>query len=144
MVIILSQNQITYRATCCNAHAIVSFIVGEIETTRAQRNPNTLNPDFSTLNEMSDSVISMNNVLRYNKKRYQVRRPNTAGYGYHRRRLRINQELRGSYNSSSICAKSGEHNLVSSSVHRNLLILILGSFVPLLLLQGNTYCIYHI
>ena len=89
---------------------------------------------------MSDHVLPLNNVPRYSKKMCQSRRPNTAGYGYHRRRLRINQELRrGSNNRASLYTKSGEHNLVSSSVHRNLLMVILGSFVPLLLLQGDIY-----
>ena len=68
---------------------------------------------------------------------YTARRAGIAGYGYHRRRLRINQESRGSKNRSSMCVKSGKHNLVSSSVHRNLLILILVSFIPLLLIQGT-------
>ena len=68
---------------------------------------------------------------------YTGRRAGIAGYGYHRRRLRINQESRGSKNRSSMCVKSGKHNLVSSSVHRNLLILILVSFIPLLLIQGT-------
>ena len=78
-------------------------------------------------------------------KLYHGRRPTIAGYGYHRRRLRLNQESRGSKGRSSICAKSGKHNLVSSSVHRNLLVLILGSFLPILLLQGDFIisCTYH-
>ena len=79
----------------------------------------------------------------YNRKLYSSRRPTIAGYGYHRRRLRINQESRGSKNRSSSCVKSGKHNLVSSSVHRNLLTLILVSFIPLLLIQGMSWFSLH-
>ena len=89
---------------------------------------------FDEIREAKDTPSR--NMESYNRKLYSSRRPTIAGYGYHRRRLRINQESRGSKNRSSLCVKSGKHNLVSSSVHRNLLTLILVSFIPLLLIQG--------
>ena len=88
-----------------------------------------------TFDEIGDNHVPINSG--YRTKKYENRRPTISGYGYHRRRLRINQESRGSRNRSSMCGKSGKHNLVSSSVHRNLLIVILISFIPLLLIQGK-------
>ena len=68
--------------------------------------------------------------------------PHTAGYGYHRRRLRLNQDSRSSIGGPSghlnIANNAGKNNLVSSSVHQNLLLLVLTSFMPLLMLQGIT------
>ena len=53
-----------------------------------------------------------------------------ATYGYHRRRLQRVAQGPGD--------RQPKRNLVSSVVHRNLLMLVLASFVPLLLLQGRT------
>ena len=108
---------------------------GEVDQGRGHRNS-------ITFDKIREKEFPMRTVNGYGNKMYHNRRPTLAGYGYHRRRLRINQESRGSENRSSMCVKSGKHNLVSSSVHRNLLILILGSFIPLLLLQGETYDSY--
>ena len=105
--------------------------IGEIEQGRSHRNSIT----FDGIHDANDSPNR--HASSYNTKMYTARRAGIAGYGYHRRRLRINQESRGSKNRSSMCVKSGKHNLVSSSVHRNLLILILVSFIPLLLIQGT-------
>ena len=96
---------------------------------------------FDEIREAKDTPSR--NMESYNRKLYSSRRPTIAGYGYHRRRLRINQESRGSKNRSSLCVKSGKHNLVSSSVHRNLLTLILVSFIPLLLIQGMSWFSLH-
>ena len=104
--------------------------IGEIEQGRSHRNSIT----FDGIHDANDSPYRHANS--HSTKMYTARRAGIAGYGYHRRRLRINQESRGSKNRSSMCVKSGKHNLVSSSVHRNLLILILVSFIPLLLIQG--------
>ena len=90
-----------------------------------------------TFDEIGDNHVPIGINSGYRTKKYENRRPTISGYGYHRRRLRINQESRGSRNRSSMCGKSGKHNLVSSSVHRNLLIVILISFIPLLLIQGK-------
>ena len=90
-----------------------------------------------TFDEIGDNHVPIGINSGYRTKNYETRRPTISGYGYHRRRLRINQESRGSRNRSSMCGKSGKHNLVSSSVHRNLLIVILISFIPLLLIQGK-------
>ena len=101
---------------------------------------NTISPtvDFSAMDDIHELEDGhYNNRYQLNVKRCRSRHPNTAGYGYHRRRLRINQELRRSNRSASLCTNAGKHNIVSSSVHRNLLVSILASFVPLLLLQGN-------
>ena len=120
-------------------HIRVSFLndwiknfVGEMEQgCRAQRS----SLKFDEIGDNHVPPIGINSG--YRTKKYENRRPTISGYGYHRRRLRINQESRGSRNRSSMCGKSGKHNLVSSSVHRNLLIVILISFIPLLLLQGK-------
>ena len=109
---------------------MMSCIAVESENSRGRR-------DSITFDEIRDQGIPLRTINGCNNKLYQNHRSNIAGYGYHRRRLRVNQESRGSKNRSSLCAKSGKHNLVSSTVHRNLLILILMSFAPLLLLQGD-------
>ena len=111
----------------------IYFYTGEIEQGRSHRNSIT----FDGIHDANDSPLRHSNA--YSTKMYTARRAGIAGYGYHRRRLRINQESRGSKNRSSMCVKSGKHNLVSSSVHRNLLIIILVSFIPLLLIQGTIY-----
>ena len=112
-------------------------IIGEIEQGKTHRNSITFD-EIRVANDTPSRVVDS-----YSKKMYPNRRTTVAGYGYHRRRLRINQESRGSKNRSSMCVKSGKHNLVSSSVHRNLLILILVSFIPLLLLQGKMFKYYR-
>ena len=110
---------------------LITNFVGEIEQgCRAQRSS-------LTFDEIGDTHVKIGINSGYGTKKYENRRPTISGYGYHRRRLRINQESRGSRNRSSMCGKSGKHNLVSSSVHRNLLIVILISFIPLLLIQGK-------
>ena len=109
---------------------LIYIIQVETEHSRGHR-------DSITFDEIRDNDIPLRTINGYNNKLYQNRRSTIAGYGYHRRRLKVNQDSRGSKSRSSVCVKSGKHNLVSSTVHRNLLILILASFVPLLLLQGE-------
>ena len=83
---------------------LISFIQVETEQSRGHR-------DSITFDEIRDNDIPLRTINGYNNKLYQNRRSTIAGYGYHRRRLKVNQDSRGSKNRSSLCVKSGKHNL---------------------------------